>query len=81
MLEIGLLVALFVGATLVVGTLRARANDDADFDEELVDLPSRPVIKLSVSVFRITKYVIPSYGIRCFAISTLAWVGSNPSRR
>ncbi len=39
MFEIGLLVALFVGATLVVGTLRARANDDADFDEELVDLP------------------------------------------
>ncbi len=39
MLEIGLLVALFVGITLVVGTLRARANDDADFDKELVDLP------------------------------------------
>ena len=39
MLEIGLLVALFVGATLVVGTLRARANDGAYSDEELVDLP------------------------------------------
>ncbi len=39
MLEIGLLVALFVGVTLVVGTLRSRGIEDADFDEELVDLP------------------------------------------
>ena len=39
MLEIGLLVALFVGVTLVVGRLRSRGIDDTDFGEDLVDLP------------------------------------------
>ena len=38
MLEIGLLVGLFVGVTLVVGKLRSRGIGDTDFDEELVDL-------------------------------------------
>ncbi len=39
MLEIGLLVALFAGVTLVVRKLRSRGIEDADFDEEFVDLP------------------------------------------
>jgi len=39
MLEIGLLVALFAGVTLVVGKLRSPGIEHADFDEEFVDLP------------------------------------------
>ena len=72
MLEIGLLVALFVGVTLVVGTLRSRGIDDTDFGEDLVDLPcpwceaqtketdtACPSCRQAFGV-RITYYEIPS---------------------